>query len=172
MLYDIDTDGRAHVLRALDDATSALRSPRQTGLAHRATMSATESMVSERAADIRRRLVNELAARRGWSVAGRHFSVDQLRHARPGKDRSKLSDSIGDFEHPYLDHLEWFRQPHKPYRPAAMLSHSYAEPDDIEAWCRSHGFAYEFLPWSWYFPGRCSAFLIARDYETLGHNDA
>lgn len=120
--------------------------------------------ISAERSDLRARLLSELASTRGWIVAKSHFTFDELATGRRREGRRGRDDSAFD-EHQLLDHVERFREPRRPFRPAALLTHSYrgeeARPE-LEAMAHRAGLAVEILPWSWYYPHWCVAALFTR----------
>ncbi len=79
----------------------------------------------------------EFAASRGWTRSNR----------RPW------------IELPELDHVEWFKRPGDD-RPLVLLTHSYARPEQLEAWAKDHDCTLEVLPWSWWNPTKAIAALL------------
>jgi len=105
---------------------------------------------------IRAELRRALARARGWTVARREFCFEELVTGR----RSQRPD--WRWRYPEIDHPDQFRLPVRPYVAAAVLSHSYASRDALLEFARSHGLRVELLPWSWYWPGACTAALFTR----------
>ena len=96
------------------------------------------------------------AESRGWTI-GKHFTLRMLRAGSPGRTRD---DYLGESLHPVIDHAEYFRLPRRPWRPAAILSHTYAPPAQIVTFAAEHGLAVEFLDASWYYPGATMAVVF------------
>ena len=96
------------------------------------------------------------AESRGWTI-GKHFTLRMLRAGSPGRTRA---DYYGESLHPVIDHAEYFRLPRRPWRPGAILSHTYAPPAQILTFAAEHGLAVEFLDASWYFPGATTAVVF------------
>jgi hypothetical protein len=42
----------------------------------------------------------------------------------------------------------------------AILTHSYATREQIEEFARRNALLVEYLPYSWYYPGGCTAALL------------
>jgi len=107
------------------------------------------------------RTIDAFAAERGW-IRGKHFSLSQLKAARhcAGNTDVIFPHDIGHlaFDHPYF-----FRQRNRPYRPAGIVVHVYAE-DYSEAMkvADEQALLFEPLAWSWYYPGRCLAGVYRR----------
>jgi hypothetical protein len=101
----------------------------------------------------------EFARSRGWICARTSFSVEQLREGRHGRFRV---EDYGNQYQPIVDHAEHYRWPVRPFRPAAIVTHSYAPADAVVRWAAEHGLEAEVLPWSWYFPGHATAVVLAR----------
>lgn len=136
--------------------------------------------------DLQRRLRDRLAAARGWKVAERRFTFDELATGRRASvDGSDYSFDAAVIEsggsgiierrvpdmrdlHGLLDHEEHFRAPRAQYaragEPAGILTHSYRDDDltPFVALADRAGLTVEFLPWSWYFPGYCVTALFTR----------
>ncbi|MGN6108966.1 MAG: hypothetical protein ACTHU0_27920 [Kofleriaceae bacterium] len=105
------------------------------------------------------RLARDLASAKGWTVAQTAFSFRDLTAGKPSNHHAVLAP----VDEVLVDHAECFRARTRPYRPAAMLSHSYARDQTRHvAFARQHGLAVEFLPWSWYEPDLCLAALYVR----------
>ena len=96
------------------------------------------------------------AVSRGWTI-GKHFTLRMLRAGSPGRTRA---DYYGESLHPVIDHAEYFRLPRRPWRPTAILSHTYAPPAQIVTFAAEHGLAVEFLDASWYYPGATMAVVF------------
>lgn len=97
------------------------------------------------------------AESRGWIVGKHGFSLRQLLTATHGRS---WYDYRGESWHPEIDHPEFYRLPRRPWRPAAILSHSYAPPAQIVTFAAEHGLAVEFLDASWYYPGATTAVVF------------
>ena len=97
------------------------------------------------------------AASRGWIIAKHGFSLRQLLTATHGRS---WYDYRGESWHPEIDHPEFYRLPTRPWRPAAILSHSYAPQAQLLAFAAEHGLAAEFLDQSWYYPGATTAVVF------------
>lgn len=96
-------------------------------------------------------------ASRGWTP-GKHFT---LRMLRAGSHARSREDYRGETFHPFIDHAEYFRLPVKPWRPAAILSHTYAPATEIVKFAAQHGLAVEFLDLpSWYNPHNTTAVVF------------
>ncbi|MDA8348206.1 MAG: hypothetical protein M0038_05285 [Pseudomonadota bacterium] len=96
------------------------------------------------------------AASRGWTI-GKHFTIRMLRAGSPGRTRD---DYRGESLHPVIDHPEYFRLPVRPWRPAAILSHSYVPREQILTFAADRGLDAEFLESSWYYPGGTTAVVL------------
>lgn len=106
---------------------------------------------------IRAGLHRFVATEHGWTVGQKPFDLSELTH---GRRRRQVS--IGASHFPEIDHPDYFREPVRPFRPAAVLSHSYAPKEKIVAFAHVHGLCVEFLPWPWYLPGGCNAALLTK----------
>jgi hypothetical protein len=129
--------------------------------------------------EIRQKLDREFASSRGWTYStashphGKPFSFKKL------ADKSKLVliDRVRGFapryrvpepgwpsgDHRLVDHPTYFKLNTRPYQPVAILAHSYdMNRANHEAYAESIGIRVEFLPWSWYYPGRCLAALYVK----------
>jgi len=108
--------------------------------------------------DLTERLRRDLAIERGWIIGRTPFSLSNLATGR----RSDRDVQV-HLSHGVVDHAECFRQRARPYRPVALLTHSYnAGPEEFVAVARKLGLAVELLDWSWYYPGHCNAALFIR----------
>ena len=96
------------------------------------------------------------AVSRGWTI-GKHFTLRMLRAGSPGRTRD---DYRGESWHPEIDHPEFYRLPRRPWRPAAILSHTYAPRAQIVTFAAENGLAVEFLDASWYYPGATTAVVF------------
>lgn len=126
------------------------------------------------------RLLAAFAAQRGWKVTEKRFYIAPLITGRAQDyqqwndhqrgHRSRSTDPHDPVVPPgfkaideLVDHMDCFRMPRSPYRPVALLSHSYeTDRDQHLAAAKRHGLAVEFLDWSWYYPERCIAALYIR----------
>jgi hypothetical protein len=114
--------------------------------------------------ELQARIVAEFATERGWHRAQRVFTLVQLSAGRPGRsfpyeyaERASGASSV-------LDHGDYFREPHRPYRPTAVVTHLYADNDTAcHAFAEQAGLRFERLPWSWHNPDRCLAGVFTRD---------
>ncbi|MEX2642533.1 MAG: hypothetical protein WD270_03720 [Acetobacterales bacterium] len=99
----------------------------------------------------------ELAERRGWRYTRKPFGLRNL--IEGSSYRSDVSR-----HYPEIDHPECFRELARPYRPVAILSHSY-QTDFMEhvAFAAEHGLSAEVVPVSWYLPGGTLAVLYTRN---------
>lgn len=112
---------------------------------------------------IQERFSRDLATTRGWTPARSHFTFDELATGRR-REHGQFRRQLIEPDHGLIDHPERFREPHRPFRPAAILTHSYSggDPAPLLKLAASSGLAVEILPWSWYFPGACTAALFTR----------
>lgn len=119
--------------------------------------------LEEECSAIQRRLRDELAAVRGWAIAQSHFGFAELATGKRPRRIRNVPWSALDVSG-LLDHAERFRDPVRPFRPAALLTHSDRTDDraPFEELAAAAGLAVEFLPWSWYYPSRCVAALFTR----------
>lgn len=106
---------------------------------------------------LREYLRSDLAASRGWTVASRPFSLRQLLAC---SNHSTVGDSC-EHHYPYIDHAEYFRHSNRPYRPAAILTHAYTDAKSICDFAAEQGVHCEIMPWSWYYPEKCTASLFS-----------
>jgi len=119
---------------------------------------------------LRRDLIRDFASERHWIVARTEFSLGQLVEGRPGRNldsdywytRLIINDRHQYFGHDLIDHCEYFRQPKRPYRPAALLTHCYSTRETMAQEADTAGLNIEFLPWSWYYVDNCTAALLTR----------
>lgn len=95
---------------------------------------------------------------RGWILAKSPFTLEALKRGAT----TRRDGDWGINEYPELDHVEYFREPARPYRPAGVITHAYTTPDAVIACARSHGLQCEVLPWSWHYPGACVAAVLTR----------
>jgi hypothetical protein len=116
--------------------------------------------VREELLSLRESMCRSLAEERGWRVAKTDFSLRQLLAGHAGRYLS--ADYLGTRHYPEIDHEECFRVPVRPYRPAAILTHSYAPQGEVLEFAERCGFDAEVLPWSWYYPSSCVAVLLTR----------
>ena len=104
-------------------------------------------------------LVNAAIAReRGWIVAKRSFGIEALKRGT----LTRRGEEPGVMGHPELDHVAYFREAVRPYRPAAIITHAYCSADEVVACASRHGLKCEVLPWSWHFPVSCTAAILVR----------
>lgn len=103
-------------------------------------------------------LREQFAAERGWLVTAGHLKLaaecrgDAARHFAMYRNAERF--------YPYIDHPDYFTWAKAPDHPAAILTHSYAKPAELADFARQHALECEFLEWSWYHPGRCTAALL------------
>jgi hypothetical protein len=111
---------------------------------------------------IQHRLRDEFMAVRGWRTARSRFGFDELatgRRPEHGPFRRQLIQP--DFR--LINHPERFREPQRPFRPVAILTHSSnTNRHPFNELAAATGLTVEFLPWSWYYPGSCIAALFTR----------
>ena len=69
----------------------------------------------------------------------------------------RLSERKRMSAYPVIDHAEVYN---KNGRTVAVVTHSYAPRKDILAYAARHGLKTEFLSWSWYYPGKCTAVVL------------
>ncbi len=106
---------------------------------------------------------NTLAEERGWIVARTGFSLEQLRRRQAG--RYRMQDYSPTDRSPFIDHPECYRESARPWRPAGLVTHAYLPGHEVVAYVEAAGLQAEVLPWSWYWPRRCSAVLIIPQEE-------
>jgi hypothetical protein len=111
---------------------------------------------------VRDQLRSDFARQRGWLEAKTDFSLRQLRAGHAGRYTDRDHIEACAIDHPWIDHPEHFRWPTRPYRPAAIITHAYTSPDDLTQYAAEHDLGIEFLPWSWYYPGHCTAAALTR----------
>ena len=105
-------------IESLDARQEALSQKiRDARLGQRGALRSEIEVVGAERKTIVDRLRAELATKNGWRFSERSFSLDELAsQAR----RYRLSGFGG-----LIDHPECFRDPTRPYRPRALLSHTY-----------------------------------------------
>ena len=143
---------RDHVMRALDPGALRRTDPafRDADRAYRIALDDYNAHV-----DAVRKL---FAASRGWTVGKHAFSLRQLLTATHSRS---WYDYRGESWYPAIDHAEYYRLPTRPWRPAAILSHSYAPSAEITKFAADNGLSVEFLDMpSWYYPGGTTAVLF------------
>lgn len=93
----------------------------------------------------------ELAQQRGWRIARSAFTPRQLQigHRAGGGEDYRY--------YPVIDHAEYFLLK---CLPVAILSHSYAPIEKIEAFAREWELAVELLPYCWYARGKSRAITV------------
>lgn len=102
------------------------------------------------------------AAARGWRVARRGFTLNQL---RDGRNVSRWRDY--EFRPRPIDHPEYFRLATRPWRPVAIVSHEYSPFSESIDLAQKYELTAELLPASWYFPGHCNAILYRPLWDLL-----
>lgn len=110
------------------------------------------------AAYLKRKMDSALARERGWIVARQSFGIAALKRAT----LNRRDEATGITEYPELDHVVYFREAVRPYRPAAVITHAYCPAGEVIACANAHGLMCEVLPWSWHFPGSCVAAILTR----------
>lgn len=103
-------------------------------------------------------LAKGFAKSRGWIWSKRRFEISTLLRLRPTISGSRHDVDLQRW--PYIDHAQYFRQPTRPYKPAAILTHSYEPAENIELFATAFGLNYELLEYSWYYPRKCVAALL------------
>jgi hypothetical protein len=93
---------------------------------------------------LRESMCRSLAEDRGWSVAKTRFNLRQLLAGHAGRYLS--GDFLGMRHYPEIDHEECFRVPVRPYRPAAILTHSYAPQGEVLEFAERCGLIPRFCP--------------------------
>lgn len=88
---------------------------------------------------------------RGWKFC-KWFSLCQL---KVGSPRRKFGELVGAY--PEIDHAEYLRIGR---RPVAILSHSYAAWETLQAFAEKHGLDAEPLSASWYYPNGTQAVVF------------
>jgi hypothetical protein len=118
-----------------------------------------------------RQQAETLAQERGWRVSAARFTLRQLRtrshpkwteHA--GMNCNPWGRSKPNFAYPEVDHAYFFREAVRPWRPAAVLSHSYANAAMCLAYAAENGLRAEIQPASGYNLG-CIAVLYLPEAE-------
>jgi hypothetical protein len=94
--------------------------------------------------------LKEFAAERGWNISSRWINPEYLRTGR-GR-RPQVNHHAG-----VIDHAQFFIANR---RPAAILTHSYKSWESLVAFATTQGLNIERLPYSWYYPGGCTAALL------------
>lgn len=117
--------------------------------------------------------ITEFAASRGWKRAQHRFTLPMLAAGRPGRNTTNdycWSPQLDMERNTTLawDHPFFFRDPHRPYRPAGVVVHLYScKPDPENKYAAQlaaiYGLNFEPLPWSWYYPGECLAGVYTRN---------
>jgi hypothetical protein len=102
-------------------------------------------------------LAKDLAIDRGWRYSASSFDMSRLLGMRQ-KDMGR--HDVDSMRTKYIDHAQFFRHPTKPYKPAAVLTHSYEPAENVELYAAAFGFDCEFLEYSWYYPRKCVAALL------------
>lgn len=104
----------------------------------------------------------QFAGARGWITARTAFSLEQLARTRAGRYFAR--DFRGEaLDRRAFDHAEFFRWPTRPFRPAGIVVHVYADGYTLcgELAAR-YGLTFEPLPVSWYYPGGTGAGVYTR----------
>jgi hypothetical protein len=107
----------------------------------------------------RERLRQDFAASRGWIMARTSFTAQRL---AAGHNGSLRDESWSHRSAHVIDHPECFREPTRPYRPAALITHTYGTAEEVHSYAQALGLIAETLAWSWYYPGQCAAVLLTR----------
>ena len=102
------------------------------------------------------------AGARGWITARTAFSLEQLAQTRAGRYFAR--DFRGEaLDRRAFDHAEFFRWPARPFRPAGIVVHVYADDYTLcEQLAARSGLTFEPLPISWYYPGGTGAGVYTR----------
>jgi len=95
---------------------------------------------------------------KGWQFAPQREDGQTLYSERLLKQVARAGLEAMDY--PVLDHTEVILCDG---RPVAIVSHSYAKPEEIEQYAAAHHLNADFLWWSWYFPGRCTAVIFTKE---------
>tara|TARA_R110000751_G_C13610815_1_gene463398 strand:- start:285 stop:743 length:459 start_codon:yes stop_codon:yes gene_type:complete len=98
-----------------------------------------------------RSLLEDFATERNWIVAKTDFLLEQLKDSKPRRYAHRRS---------FIDHAEYLRCPDRPYRPVAIITHSYEKLEDMAEEADIAGVDIEILPWSWYLVDRCVAAIV------------
>lgn len=102
-----------------------------------------------------------LAAAYGWCLSRKDYASEDLALI-PRKRRRFM---YGEAYPGAFDHVTCFRERVRPFRPAAILSHTYWPITDCEAVAASLGLELRVLPVSWYYPGVARAVLYLRKHK-------
>jgi hypothetical protein len=98
----------------------------------------------------------DFAKERGWRLSQRAFTLAMLAHCR---NHSRRAYNV-EYHRSIINHPEYCRYGTSPYRPVAIITHSYAPLNDVLKYIEECGFQSEVLPWSWMHPRRCCAVVI------------
>jgi hypothetical protein len=109
--------------------------------------------------DMARWLGHLFAKSRGWTPAKKRFNPSDL-FTRKSREFCDGRYDVDTKSFPFLDHVQYFRTTTRPYKPIAMLTHSYEPAERIELYAVANGFNCELLPYSWHYPRRCVAALL------------
>jgi hypothetical protein len=119
--------------------------------------------------EARAEAIAEFAASRGWKQGKRQFTLPMLASGRPGRSTTDdycWSPDLNLKTTLAWDHPNFFRETHRPYRPAGVVVHVYARAPDQCQYANElaaiYGLNFEALPWSWYYPGGCLAGVYTR----------
>lgn len=93
----------------------------------------------------------DLAQQRGWRIARFAFTPRQLQIGH------RTGGGEGYRYYPVIDHAEYFLFN---CLPVAILSHSYAPIEKIEAFAREWELVVELLPYCWYARGKSRAITV------------
>jgi hypothetical protein len=154
---------REQISAAMERAHAANPDSRETRREHRCAVRTLDELQTKASA--------RFAAEHGLVRTRKSFSLRQLRDGSwstlwgMNRAEDEYSTYYGDAR--ILDHTEYYRDPHRPYRPAAIVAHLYGSSvGDVEAGCKSAAAHYNLrfvvLPWSWYYPERCTAVAYFR----------
>jgi len=118
------------------------------------------------AAVLRLRAQRLWAAANGFAIAKTAFSTHQLAEGRVGATAQRDWEgstwpACPGFGYPFWDHYEWYRERARPFRPAAVIVHSYHDLDGCSVEAHTQ-FLIQSLPESWYYPGCATAFVVRR----------
>jgi hypothetical protein len=90
----------------------------------------------------------------GWILSQKDFNLRQLKNGIPAITSQPLygpyENRWDGYERPIIDHPDFYRYAVKPYRPAAIITHSCCTDKDIQEWAKSVGLVATVLPESWY----------------------
>lgn len=103
-------------------------------------------------------LAKGLAKSRGWILSKKPFATSTLLRLRPPTCGGR--HDVDASRWPYVDHAQYFRHPTRPYKPVALLTHSYEPAENVELFATAFGFNCELLEYSWYYPRKCVAALL------------